>query len=87
MVLLFALFISRANADSLSQDEQLHALASYSINTTLLLAGSSRMNAAGGTLTLGLLKEALDPKFSTRDLAADVVGIVLSTVCSFVIEF
>jgi hypothetical protein len=86
LVFIAFLILSAANAD-ISQDEQLHMLASYGINSTFLLAGSSRLNAAGSTLMLGLLKEATDPEFEPRDMGANAVGIALSTLTTFVLEF
>lgn len=74
------------------RDKQVHFLASYSLNTTLLAALPNetkyeKLKAAGVTVAVGVAKEFLDPEFSGADLAADGIGILVSTLFAYTFDF
>jgi hypothetical protein len=77
MKLLLALLLISLPAHAIENDKLLHGAVSYAINMTLY--NGDLAASAATTLALGFLKETLDPKFDTQDLAADVAGIALSS--------
>ncbi len=90
-----ALSASHLSAEEMraeDQDKQLHFLASWSINSTILATMPKRtkykhIKAAAVTATMGVAKELTDPKFSNADLAADGLGILTSSALTMVFEF
>ena len=78
--------------DGHGPDKLKHFVASGAVSSALYLglrsAEYSRFEALGGamacTITLGLLKELTDDKFSTKDMQANVVGAMVPV---FLIRF
>ena len=95
LVLFSTAFCFSARAETLDfrdSDKQLHLIASYAMNTTFLVVVPKtlphrRLLAAGASLAVGVAKELTDPVFSNADLAADAIGIAMSTVFSFTFDF
>lgn len=92
LILPFALPANAYRFDASDKDKQLHFLASYAINTTILAASpkdlaNRRLKAAAITAGVGLVKELADSQFSRGDFVADYLGILVSTGVSIVFEF
>ncbi len=94
-VLILTAFSFQAHCETLDfrdSDKQLHLISSYALNTTILVSvpknmENRRLVAAAATITVGLLKELTDSQFSGSDLAADALGVALSTAVSFTFDF
>lgn len=79
MTWILSVLIISANAQ-VPQDKQVHFLASYSLNATLVHAmPKHKIWAAGLTLGAGLAKECADEHFDNGDMLADILGVVTSS--------
>jgi hypothetical protein len=92
-LLMSLLILCSTSAKAQEQDKQLHFLASYSLNSTLLLSMRKHtpyrhLKAITATLAVGLAKEATDfTGFSKQDMGANALGVLASSICTFVVEF
>ncbi len=78
--------------DDIQTDKQLHFLASYAIDATVVQMFPKGtpyrlLKASAISLAIGVLKEATDKEFSKSDLAADAAGIGTYMLIHYTFEF
>lgn len=95
-VVSFMSYASWADGNDLDlskSDQQLHAVASFAVadvsQQILRASGSKHPILYGALISLGagLVKEVVDGEVSTGDLKANGVGVLSSSVFSYVINF